>query len=213
MPRKRTKPDDVDPTRRILEAAMDLAAERGWRDLPLAEIAARAEVPLADLLRRFPNKTEILAGIGRVADDAMLEGDMSMDAGEPARDRVFDRVMRRFDALLPFRPGLARVYEELPRDPLPVLSLGPRLGRSMAWALESAGVPAGGLLGLARTKALSVIYMRAMRAWFRDDSADLSRTMASLDGQLRRLEELTTFMSPGRGPRPGMGDAPSSPPP
>jgi AcrR family transcriptional regulator len=213
MPRKRTDPPAADPpaadppaagpkaadpTRRILDAAMALAAERGWRDLPLSDVAARAEVPLGDLLRRFPSKAAILGGVGRIADDAMLEADAELDAGEPVRDRVFDRVMRRFDALLPFRPGLARIYEELPRDPLPLLALLPRLGRSMAWTLEAAGLSAAGLRGIARTKALSLIYLRAMRVWFEDESADLSRTMASLDGQLRRLEEYSSLLGSRR---------------
>lgn len=202
MPRKR--PADPDAARRILQAAMDLAAEQGWRDLPLETVAGRAGVPLADLLRRFPSRQDILAGLAEAADAAMLDEEGDADRGEPPRDRVFDRIMRRFDALLPFRPGLRRVAEELPRDPLALLPVLPRLSRSMAWTLEAAGIPAGGLRGLLAVKALSVVYLRAMRVWFTDDSADLSRTMASVDAQLRRLEEMSPLLRPrargGAGP-------------
>lgn len=204
MPRKRPEPAE-DPTRRVVVAAMELAAERGWSGLSMAEIAERAGLPLGEMLERFPAKRHVLDGVGRIADLAMLEADAAMDAGEPARDRLFDRVMRRFDALLPLRPGLRRVVEELPRDPLPFLGSLPRLGRSMAWTLEAAGIPAGGLAGIARTKALSAVYLRAMRVWLDDDSADLARTMASLDAQLRRLEEFTSLLGRRRAASGGAG--------
>ncbi len=173
---------------------MALAAERGWRDLPLEDVASRAGVPLAELLRRFPSRADILAELGRVADAAMLDGEADLDRGEPVRDRLFDRVMRRFDALLPYRAGLRRIAEDLPRDPAALLPLVPRLGRSMAWTLEAAGLPAAGIRGALRVKALSFVYLRAMRVWLSDESVDLSRTMASLDGQLRRLEELSGLL-------------------
>jgi len=54
--------------------------------------------------------------------------------------------------------------------------------------LEAAGIDSSGLKGLLRTKALSAVYLMSLRGWLKDDTADLSKTMAALDGYLRRLE-------------------------
>jgi hypothetical protein len=63
-----------------------------------------------------------------------------------------------------------------------------QLARSMGLMLEAAGVSSSGLAGLVRTKALGAIYLATMRDWFHDDSTDKARTMAALDGRLRRAE-------------------------
>ena len=48
---------------RILDAALALAADHGWRDLTLGQIAAAAKVSLAQLHGAFPGKADILMGV------------------------------------------------------------------------------------------------------------------------------------------------------
>lgn len=180
----------TDQHRRIVEAALGLAAERGWRGLTMAEIASAAGVPLAGLYAAFPGKAAILAGLARSVDEAMLDLGVENEAEETVRDRLFDVVMRRFDALAPHREGLRRIMRDLPGDPATALLLAPRLNRSMAWTLEAAGISASGWRGLLRVQGLAAIYAATFRTWLADDSPDLSRTMADLDGRLRRAERL-----------------------
>ena len=77
----------------------------------------------------------------------------------------------------------------------------------MAWALEAAGVTGRGCIVPIQIKALSAIYLSTMLVWLRDDSADLSKTMAALDKRLRRAER---FMG-GRGD--GADDSQEAPAP
>ena len=58
----------------------------------------------------------------------------------------------------------------------------------MSTTLALAGLSAEGLSGLIRTKGLAAIYGSVLPVFWRDDSADLSRTMAALDGRLQRIE-------------------------
>jgi AcrR family transcriptional regulator len=177
----------ADPAKPVIEAALRLAAERGWADLALADIAAAAKLPLANLYASFPSKTAILAELGRQVDRDVLAG-LESGSDESTRDRLFDLIMKRFDVLSPYRDGLSAVARDLGRDPLAaVCGLG-QLARSMALMLEAAGVSSSGLAGALRTKGLGAIYLATMRDWFRDDSADKARTIAALDARLRRAE-------------------------
>ena len=84
-----------------IEAAMDLAAERGWAHIGMIDIAERAKVPVGDLIRQYPSKTAILAALFSRVDEAMF-ADMPKrysDLGDGARDRLFELLMARFDAL------------------------------------------------------------------------------------------------------------------
>lgn len=194
MSRKSDPDRKAEAERRLIAAAMTLAAEKGWRDLTLAEIAGAAETSLADLYRHFPGKLALLRGIARQADAAVLAGP-APDMEERPHDRVFDVLMRRFDALEPYRAGLRVVWRELRGDPSAALCVAPQLPRSMAWMLEAAGLPGGGLAGMLKARGLAAVWLATLRVWFEDDSPDLARTMAALDANLRRAEEVWNSVS------------------
>ena len=186
---------------------MRLAAERGWSDLSLAEIAAEADLPLSKVYPLFASKQEILAGFSRRIDVEVLAEDLDAEEmEEPARDRLFDVLMRRFDAMAPYKDALANILYDALRRPLDGLAGAPQLARSMRWMLEAAGIGTDGLRGALRVKGLGAIYLATLRVWLRDESADSARTMATLDGHLRRAEHLLRRV-PRRGRR-----APETPP-
>lgn len=182
---------------RLLDAALALAASRGWRAVTLSAIAKEAGLPLSRVHGAFPSKWAILDAFADRVDEAVLARPAS-DAGGPARDRLFDVLMRRFDAMQPHKPAVVAMAHDLGREPLAAICAWPRLIKSMAWMLEAAGLDSSGLAGLVRTKGLALIYMAAMRAWLSDDSADLARTMAVLDRGLRQAEAAIRFLDKGR---------------
>jgi hypothetical protein len=114
------------------------------------------------------------------------------EADERPRDRLFDLLMRRFDALQPHKPALDVLRRELPGDPITALCAGASLLGSMRWMLEAADIPTGGWRGAVAVRLASAAYLSAMRVWQRDDSPDLARTMAALDARLRRIERWLT---------------------
>lgn len=184
---KKAEAKPADPAKHVIEVALRLAAEPGWAGLALADIAAAAKLPLAELYALYPSKTAILVALSREVDRQVLAG-LEPGAEESTRDRLFDLIMKRFDALAPHRDGLAAVVRDAGRDPVAALCGLDQLARSMALMLEAAGVSSSGLAGALRTKGLGIIYLATMRDWFRDDSTDKSRTMAALDARLRRAE-------------------------
>jgi AcrR family transcriptional regulator len=181
-------PQEGDPADRAIEAALKLAAEKGWRNLALIDIAQEAGMSLAELYGLFPSKQAILDAYLRGIDRAVLAETEAPEGS--AKDRLFDVLMRRFDKLEPHKAGLERIGEDSVRDPLAVACGLRRLERSMAAMLEAAAISAGGIGGVIRTKGLSAVYLSALRTWFRDDTADKSRTMAVLDRALGRAERL-----------------------
>jgi AcrR family transcriptional regulator len=171
----------------------------GPRDLSLAEIAEAAKVALGKAYQVYPSKQAILDAFSRGIDaevlaDETMEQDWETDQSS-ARDRLFDVMMRRFDALQPYKPGLGNLFYDEARDPPAALCGLQRLLRSMAAMLETARISSSGVKGLIRTKGLAAIYLATLRVWFKDDSSDLAKTMASLDGYLRRVEGLAGCLS------------------
>ena len=183
---------------RIIEAALGLVATDGWRHLSLAAVAAAAEVPIGQIYRLFGSKQGILCGLYRRIDEAVLTQPPQAEAGERARDRLFDLLMRRFDALRPYKPAIEVLRRELVGDPLMALCAGGSLMRSMSWMLAAADIATGGIRGAIAVKLTAAAYLSTMGVWRGDDSPDLARTMAVLDGRLRRIER---WLAPLHRPR------------
>ncbi|MCG8689873.1 MAG: TetR/AcrR family transcriptional regulator [Minwuiales bacterium] len=198
-PRKAAIPDA------IIDAALDLAAVQGWHQTTLTDIAEHAKVSLADLYSHYPSKTAILAGFSRRVDMQTLSGMDPEDREQPARERLFDLIMRRFDALGPHREAVRSILRDAGREPVSMLCMatGP-FARSLKWMLEAAEIRTGGLLGPLRIKGLGFIYLSVMRVWLDDDSEDMAKTMADLDKRLKRAESMMS-MAPGRRRRGDVG--------
>jgi AcrR family transcriptional regulator len=183
----RAKRAEADPDR-IIDAALALIAAQGWRNLSLAAVAAEADLTILQVYRLFPSRAAILCGMFRRIDEVVLAEPPEIEAGEKPRDRVFDLLMRRFDALQPHRSALGALRRDLPRDPLSALALAGALLCSMRLMLEAAGITCHGLGGAIAVKATAAAYLAAAHTWSRDESPDLAPTMAVLDRRLRGIE-------------------------
>jgi AcrR family transcriptional regulator len=201
----------------LVTAAFRLAGEQGWRTLNVANAARAAGLPLAEARARFPSRTAILLRFGRLADQAAL-----LDAAEdgPVRDRLFDLLMRRFDVLQTHRAGVQALLRSLPTDPPTALMLAFATRRSMRWMLQGAGITATGPRGAVQEQGLMAVWLWGVRAWERDESEDLSGTMAAIDSALQRADRLASWLHGRRAPPPpppvssGAGELdPSTPPP
>ncbi len=173
-----------------LNAFLSLVAEKGFAAVTLRDVAGAAGLGLADLYRLYPDKSALVAAfVARVDADVLAVTPSQGDPEETARDRLFDTMMRRYDALRPHKAALGAIRAAAARDPLLMLALGPALRRSMAAMLEAAGVPSEGLSGALRQNGLLAIHYAVSRVFDGDDTGDLSKTMAALDGRLKTAEK------------------------
>jgi AcrR family transcriptional regulator len=173
----------------MLEAFLKLLAEKGWRGFALRDVAEAAGASMAELYDAFPSRLAMVETFMADIDRQVMAGTApSLDPDETVRDRLFDAMMRRYDALRAHKDAVAALAEGLARDPIAALALSRSIGRSMAAMLEAAGVAADGARGMLRQKGLAAMHMAVLRVWLSDDSADLSKTMAALDHRLKRAE-------------------------
>jgi len=183
-----------DPRQRLISAALGLAAEQGWRRTGMADIAAEAGLSLHDTYALFRSKLAILIAFRRSIDEAVLAGP-SPSANDSPRDRLFDVLMRRFDALKPHRKALQAILRDSIGQGTLVKSL-PGFLRSMSWMLAAAAIPNTGCHGRVTARFVAALYLTVLPTFFRDDSADLGTTMATLDRRLRQAESLVNGLRP-----------------
>ena len=166
----------------IYSAAMQVAARIGWHKARLADIAEEAGLSLADLHDRYDSKQALLDGLVRHIDRIVLKGAQQSNGEDSSpRDRLFDILMQRFDALNPYKDGIRAIVRDAGGGIAELLCGGCRLLRSMRWMLEAAGIGTAGWPGGLRVKGLAVVFAATAQVWLRDDSEDMAKTMAALD--------------------------------
>lgn len=183
----------MDPQTRsmVVDAFMDLVAESGWSEATLDRVAERAGISLRNLRAGYDTRLDILDDFVRNLDEAVLGGRDPDMAGEGARDRLFDILFSRLEALNPRREAIRSLVRAAIVHPLLALELNRMTMTSMAWMLTAAGVRAAGMDGAFRAQGLALVWAQVLRTWLDDDDPALSRTMAELDRQLRRSERLS----------------------
>lgn len=200
-----------DVRERLMRSALALAGDGGWEATALAAVATRADATLIEAYTAFPTRFALLVGLLTRTDRQVLE-DGPADADDSPHDRLFDILMRRFDALAAERDGVVAIVRALPGDPLTALMLAPSFAASMSWMLEAAGISTAGLLGSLRVKGLAVVYLATLRIWLDDDSLDMAKTMAALDRNLQRADSLARRLPGPLRPVDGAAEEPPLPP-
>lgn len=205
-PKAEAKSPPSDTRGKIVDALMTLAAERRFEDISITDISKAAGVTLADFRDAFPSRGAVLAGFSRRIDRAVLEQDTGELADESPRERLFDVLMKRLEAMAPYREGVREAAAWVRRTPAAALAMNQVAMSSMRFMLEAAGVEAEGAAGALKLQGLTLAWARVLQVWLDDDEPGLSRTMAELDRVLTRgeraaagVDRLSALISPFTG--------------
>jgi len=180
---------------KIVQAFLALLAEKEFQEISLGEVARRAEVSLADLRGAFGSTFDMLSAFLRDIDNQVLAGGADAEFDEsPARDRLFDVLMRRLEVLAPHREAVRSLARSARRNPAFALALNSLSLRSQQWMLAAANIETAGVSGCVRAQGLSYVMARTLRVWLDDEDPGLARTMAALDRELANGERTLNML-------------------
>jgi AcrR family transcriptional regulator len=179
---------------KIIAGFLALLAEKPIEQIGVADIAAEAGVSLAELRGEFAFPLAIYSAHVKSIDRSVLAADLSDMAEEPPRERLFDVLMRRLEAMAPHREAVRSLLRSAMRNPPLALALNGFAVRSQQWMLAAAGINASGPRGVVRAQGLALLFGSVVREWTQDDDAGLARTMAALDRALARGQRFSGFL-------------------
>lgn len=186
MPKRRT-PSHADRETLVAQAALGLLDKGDWAKLTLTGVARLAKLPLSDVLCVAPSKIALPGVVLRVLIRETAQRNAADAKSSDARERLFDVTMAWFDVQLPFAPGLKKLYRALQYDPASLLALRGEILDASGQLLALAEADFG-FSPRIQSAAFAVVLGRAVGAW-REDGDDMGKTMAQLDGDLRRVEK------------------------
>ena len=194
----------ADDRQAIIDAFMGLLAERRVEDIDFADISTRSGISLSRCRAEFDTTLSVLSSFMRGIDRKVLGGADKDLAEEPPRERLFDVLMRRLEALNPHKAAVRSLVRSARCNPPLALALNGLALRSQQWMLTASGISVSGLRGIIRSQGLACLYAQVMRRWLDDDDPGLARTMAALDRELARGARWSRYLddlcrlAPGR---------------
>jgi len=203
-PRAPASPPRGTDREKIIAAFMALLAENRFEQIGFGDISARAGVSLATARTEFGSTLSILAAHMKELDRKVLAGEEGDMADEPPRERLFDVLMRRIEAMAPYREATRSLMKSASCNPGLAFALNGLAVRSQTWMMTAAGIDAAGPRGMIRAQGLAALFASVLRTWVDDEDEGSARTLAALDRALARgqrwsgmLNDLCRF-SPGR---------------
>ena len=184
-PKRAASLDDLD--QRIVDAAVALAEEVGWDAVRLRDVADRLGVPLAEVLARYRDLDGVADAWFRRAWAAMLAAPPDGFAALPASERIYQVMMRWFDALAAHREVTGqtlgtKLYPSHPHHWVPMIF---NLSRTIQWLREVAILDAPGRRRQVEEVGLTALFLATLRDWVRDDTPGQERTRETLRRRLR----------------------------
>lgn len=119
MAERKRRANGEESRRKILDAAAEVAGERGYDGTSIAQVSARCGLPASSIYWHFKDKDELIAAVIERSFHRWLEA-FSVTGGSP-RERVTDLAVRVGKALLDtpdfLRLGLMLTLERRPEEP------------------------------------------------------------------------------------------------
>lgn len=185
----------------IVDAALDLAADKGWEAIRLHEIAAACDAGLDDIRQHFAEKDDIIDAWFDRADGAMLAcHDRGELAGLSVRERLYTLITTWLDSLAPHQ----RVTREMIGHKLEFGHLHVqfpavlRISRTVQWIREGARLDAPLPRRALEETLLTALFVKTFVYWLRDHSAGQARTRSWLNRGLTALEAAAPLIPGGQ---------------
>ena len=92
------------PDNRLIDAMLSNVAEQGWRGLTVADVAARADIPVETAEALCPNRTDLLDMFAcRVDATSIVDVGPVPDDPDARYDQLLDIMMQRFEVWNPIK--------------------------------------------------------------------------------------------------------------
>jgi len=189
--KKTRKSTDIRP--KAVKAALDLVAVRGWDHVTLQDIATESGVSEKAVKAVFDDIWDILAFVLQdIADKTKAEVKDYLTNDWP--ENAMEILMTRFDLAQDHRPAFKRLPRDLAKHPRTMRRLARRFYNTMREILLLAGFPAEDM-NPATIGGFGLLYISVVDTWSKDETPDMSRTMAAIDKRLGYFDRAASCLA------------------
>ena len=184
---------------KILDKALELAAERSWEELRLQEVAVALDISLDDIRQFYRQKDDIAEALFDRADQSVLIAAKHSEFRQLCgRDRIRKAILTWLRTLAPYRPTVIDIFKyKLEPGHIHFQILGVlRVSRTVQWFLEAAGSKTSHFSRIMEEIGTTSVYLTTLAYWLTDPSTECGKTNDFIDKLLRKSESLAVRVNP-----------------
>ena len=177
--------------KKIIKIFLDLVTEKGWQATTLESVSEVCDLPISELTQILPSKERLFPMLAEIVEQdifSLLDTDELSHYSE--KERAIEIFLTKFEILTPFKPFFKILREAFLSEiemsiPFSLAELS-----SLDRILIHYQFSDSSLISTLKRKALFGIYLLSLDAWLKDETEDLSPTLAKLDSLLSKGESL-----------------------
>ena len=179
-------------SRKIQDSHIALGEKKSVRQIDSVMISEQSGVAIGEITSIYDSVEDIFWDVVSGHKDGSLERD---DGDDSVHDKLFDLLMRRFEALHAVKQSLQNLSRDFDEKDFQALFVKEKVVRNMGWVLASAGVSTSGLEGEARKRALAWVFGKSFDKFIKEEDRGLPKTMMTLDRTLTRASQWQSRMN------------------
>ena len=172
---------------KIAKKTLKLLEKNSWEKITLLKVLEKQKD------KSIKNKNDLLININRYF-DFMLKQNLVMLEKSTTKDMLFEVFMARLDILNQYRASIKNLLKYFSSNPHKLVKLLPSFGDSIILISSLSNIDVNGIKGLAKIKAIFLLYVIIIYTWNKDETESLEKTMTTLDKYLNNLEKIFKLM-------------------
>ena len=174
----------------FLKKAFDKIAKEGWEKFSLSNLSKQENITQKDLKFFFKTKNEVIDKFS-IMIDSIVESKIDLDDFKISskKDNLFELIMLRLEEMRDYKNPLIKIIDSAKKKPLLFSRISKNIMNTLDFYLELTSCYENNPIDFLRKNTLFLIYTYTFKTWIKDETDDLSATMAELDRLLTISEK------------------------
>ena len=175
----------------ILKKAFQIIEREGWEKFSLLNLSKEEKIEQKKVRLYFKNKDEVIDKFS-IMIDSKVESKINFNDFKISskKDNLFELIMIRLEEMQTYKIALIKIIDSAKKKPFLLSKISNNVMNTLDFYLELTSCYDNSAIDFFKKPTLFFIYSFTFNTWLKDETDDLSKTMAELD-RLLTLSEKT----------------------
>ena len=176
--------------KKIEDIFLKLLLKQDFHEIEISEIQKKTRISSKKFFQLFKTKEDIIISFFKRIDQNLEKKIKKLDLGNNVKDNLFEIFMTRIDLLHPYKKNLHNFYLSFQKRPNLFIKLYKSFFKSMENNLKLSRINLEPVKKNLKVFIFSFLYLSIIYEWFKENSSNNEKVMASLDKRLTLIENI-----------------------
>ena len=176
--------------KKIEDIFLKILLKQDFHEIEISEIQKKTSISSKKFFQLCKTNEDIIISFFKRIDQNLEKKIKKLDLGNNVKDNLFEIFMTRIDLLHPYKKNLYNFYLSFQKKPNLFIKLYKSFFKSMENNLKLSRINLEPIKKNLKIFIFSFLYLSIIYEWFKDNSNNNQKVMASLDKRLTLIENI-----------------------